>query len=320
MQLGDFLRQLRRSRRLTQARLGAEAGVSLVTLSRWETGVFQPRLAELEATLRALGATPAQWERALSLVEAPRAVTRLRDETEARRAELVELAGHAPAIGDLLRALRQRRGMTIERLAAELRVTPRSVRRWERSEAALPPERLEALCRLLEAALEERMALSQRRLWLWTPGQETPLSLEAVEQQCDRLAAQASRGETGLMELRLLCLEAQLWRQAAHHVAARRLLARVFTMHGLLLETSGRGREVQAYTERALELVLGAFAPERWWWNAVHATGFVLVPHLGARRDRHRVEYLRRWLSRAYALCQEYGLSTEGADALARPF
>src|SRR5262249_47243270 len=149
MQLGEFLRQLRRSRRLTLSQLGATAGVSLNTLSRWETGAFQPRLAELEAALRALGAAPAQWERALSLMEAPRAVARLREEAQERQADLVELAGHAPTFGDLLRAMRLRRRMTVEQVATGLGVAPRSVRRWEGSEALLPAERLDDLCRLL---------------------------------------------------------------------------------------------------------------------------------------------------------------------------
>src|SRR5215470_7842348 len=146
MQLGDYLRQLRRSQRLTLAQLGVSAGVSLTTLSRWETGAFQPRLSELEAALRALGASSGQWERALSLVEAPRAVARLREEAQQRQADLVELAGYAPALGDL--------------------------------------------CCLLAVTPEERLALSQQRLWLWTPEWKAPLSLEAAEQQCDRLTGQ----------------------------------------------------------------------------------------------------------------------------------
>src|SRR5262249_17615781 len=128
MQPGDYLRQLRQSRRLTLAELSATAGVSVRTLSRWETGAFQPRLAELEAALRALGGDRAQWERALSLVEAPRAIARLREEAQKRKADLVGLAGHAPTTGDLLRAMRLRRGRTLEQVAAGLGVAPRSVR------------------------------------------------------------------------------------------------------------------------------------------------------------------------------------------------
>jgi transcriptional regulator with XRE-family HTH domain len=296
MQLGEYLRQLRRSQRLTLAQLSATADVSFKTLSRWETGTFQPRLAELEATLRALGADARQWEQALSLMEAPRAVVRLREEAQQHQADLVELAGHAPAIGDLLRAMRLRRRMTLEQAATGLRVTQRSVRRWEESEALLPEERLDDLCRLLQVTPEERLTLSQQRLWLWTPVWERPLSLEAAEQQCDRLTGQMFQGDMALMDLRLLCLEAQLWAQATRSEAVRRVLARAFTTHAQYLLLTGRSREVQAYSERALDLLVGTFAPQDWWFLAIHATGAVMVPHLGALRNRRRVEYLRRWL------------------------
>jgi transcriptional regulator with XRE-family HTH domain len=300
MQLGDYLRQLRRSHRFTLAQLSATAGVSLNTLSRWETGAFQPRLAELEAALRALGVTSSQWEWALSLVEAPRAVARLRAKAQEQRSDLVELAGHAPSRGDLLRTLRFRRRMTVEQVATGLGVAPRSVRRWEEAEAALPEDRLDDLCRLLRVTPEERLALSQRRLGLWTPGREGPLSLEAAEQQCTHLVAKMDHGETALMDLHLLCLEAQLWPQAARSAGAQRVLALAFTTHAQYLEISGRGGEVQAYSDRALDLLVGKFAPEPWWFNAIHATGFVMLPHQAALqaalRNRRRVEYLRSWL------------------------
>ncbi len=315
MQLGDYLRQLRRSQRLTLAQLSANAGVSLNTLSRWETGAFQPRLAELEAALRALGAVPAQWEQALAMVEAPRAVARLREEAQERQAEMVELAGHAPTTGDLLRAMRLRRRLTMEQVARGLGVAPRSVRRWEGAEGALPEERLDDICLLLGVTPEERLALSQQRLWLWTPEWKEPLSLEAVEQQCDRLVAQMHAGEMALMDLRLLCLEAQLWPLVARSEAARRVLARVFTTHAQYLEGTGRGLEVQVYSDRALDLVVGTFAPESWWFSAIHATGFVLVPHLaGARRNRRRVEYLRRWLDCTDDPTWQSGLYRDMAD------
>jgi transcriptional regulator with XRE-family HTH domain len=314
MQLGEYLRQLRRSQRSTLTQLSANAGVSLHTLSRWETGAFQPRLAELEATLKALGASSGQREHALRLMEAPRAVARLREEAQERQADLVELAGHAPTFGDLLRAMRLRRRMTVEQVATGLGVAPRSVRRWEGSEAFLPEERLDDLCRLLGVMPEERLALSQQRLRLWTPEWERPLSLEAVQQQCYRLVAQMSQGDTALMDLRLLCLEAQLWPRMAHSEAAQRALARVFTTHAQYLLLTGRSGEVQAYSDRALNLVVGRFAPEHWWFLAAHATGAVLALHQGALRNRRRVEYLRRWLDCTNHLVWQTGLYRDMAQ------
>src|SRR5262249_503654 len=43
-------------------------------------------------------------------------------------------------------------------------------------------------------------------------------------------------------------------------------------------------------------LIVGKSAPESWWFNAIHATGFVMLPHMAELRNRRRVEYLRRWL------------------------
>lgn len=290
MQLGDYLRQLRRSQRFTLAQLSASAGVSLNTLSRWETGTFQPRLAELDATLRALNADSGQRERALALMDAPRAVARLREEAQERQPELVDLAGHTPAIGDLLRAIRLRQGWTIKQVADGLGVAPRSVRRWESSEAALPEERLDDLCRLLALAPEERLALSQQRLWLWNSVWDRPLSPEEALQQCERLIGQMQQADTALMDLHLLCLEAQLWPLATRSAAARRVLARVFITHAQYLLIKGRAKEVRAYSDRAVEMVVGIFPQEDWWFLAVHATGVVLPLH-------RRVEYLRRWLT-----------------------
>ena len=182
-------------------------------------------------------------------------------------------------------------------MAAALGMAPRSVRRWERSEAAVPEERLDALCRLLSVTAAERLSLSQRRLWLGETEWEKPLSLEAAEQQCERLFEQAHRGDSALIDLRLLSLEAQLWPQAARSAAARRVLAYAFTTHAQYLLLTGRRGEVAPYSDRAMELVVGQCAPERWWFRAVHATGAVMTPYLdGGLRHRHRIEFLRRWL------------------------
>jgi len=109
-------------------------------------------------------------------------------------------------------------------------------------------------------------------------------------------------------------MEAQLWSQATRSEAARRVLARAFTTHAQYLEGTGRSREVQAYSDRALDLLVGKFAPEPWWYSAVHATGYVLVPHLGALRHRRRVDYLRHWLDFTPLPLWQTGLYRDMAD------
>src|SRR5579871_6714188 len=111
--IGPFLLDLRRARQMSLGQLAARAHVAASTLSRWETGAYQPRLPELEAVLTALCASPEQRERALGLLDAPRGVQRLRVEAEEVAAE----RGDDPVVpicgGDLLRALRKRRGLSL---------------------------------------------------------------------------------------------------------------------------------------------------------------------------------------------------------------
>ena len=54
--LGQYLRQLRKARGLTLEQAAEAAGLSRSAVNRWETGVNQPRLPELNALLGALGA------------------------------------------------------------------------------------------------------------------------------------------------------------------------------------------------------------------------------------------------------------------------
>jgi len=98
-------------------------------------------------------------------------------------------------LGDLLRALRRRRGRTPEQVAPVLGVHASTVRRWESSEVAVPPGRLDDLCRALGASSSERAALASQRLRLGMPGEDAPLLPEAAEQQCRQLIERAEGGE-----------------------------------------------------------------------------------------------------------------------------
>jgi transcriptional regulator with XRE-family HTH domain len=77
-QIGVFIRELRQAQQISLGRLAERAAVAKSTLSRWEAGVFQPRLPELEAVLAALQVSPVQREQAIARVQAPRAVEQLR--------------------------------------------------------------------------------------------------------------------------------------------------------------------------------------------------------------------------------------------------
>jgi transcriptional regulator with XRE-family HTH domain len=317
--LGEFLRQLRKTQRLTLAQAGERAGVSFVTLSRWETGQFQPRLPELEAVLAALGVTPYQRTQALALIDAPRAIAQLREEAQERLPDLVEIAGHAPAIGDLLRAMRLRRRLGLEQVAASLRVHPTTVRRWEGSEVAVPEERLPELCRLLGAEEEERQSLSARRLQLWMPGGAGRPSRDTLEEQIERLKDAIRSGHHLLMDLRLMTLEAQLWPMAARDSRARHLLACAYALHGEALDIWGRQAEIRSYATHTLDMAAAEHAPDlETLYHGAHSAAVCLSPGPLGREYERRVVYMRRWLTYFEAPVFQTGIYRDMAEWFCR--
>ncbi len=111
------------------------------TLSRWESGTTTPRVYELEAVLDALQAKEQERLQAWQLLQAPRAAPLA---AGAERGDS-PLEGAAPIGGELLRAMRTRRGGTLEQVALHLGVTISTVSRWERSESWSSAEHLARL-------------------------------------------------------------------------------------------------------------------------------------------------------------------------------
>jgi transcriptional regulator with XRE-family HTH domain len=294
--IGLFLRELRSSRQISLGRLAEKAAVGKSTLSQWETGVYQPDLPTLEAVLKALSVSAAQRERALTLIQAPRAVRQAQDALGAQAAALGIDDLPIPTPGELLRAMRHRRRLSLEQVAAQLGVRPSTVSRWEQMKATPPPDRREALFDLLRAHPEERAVLVDQRLLRAAALDGSDASLEALEYQCNLLEEQVNRGQKALMDLRFLTAEAKVWPRAARSQAARRLLARFYALHGMWLSIWGRMAEAGRYAERALELVVHEFQPERFWLEAVQRSAMAAV-HAGPRmRPQRGVERVQLWL------------------------
>ena len=149
--VGELLKAWRKRKKLTCDHLSHRSGISRTTLTRWEAGQTQPRMAELEAVLTALEVSFAQRQEAFAHIEAPRAVQRLR-----------EVAGASPPVrGDLLRAMRLRQGWTQQETAARSGIAQGTLARWERSEDWPSSERLHTLCFALNAQEVELVALTQ---------------------------------------------------------------------------------------------------------------------------------------------------------------
>jgi transcriptional regulator with XRE-family HTH domain len=250
-ELGACLKQWRTGKGLTLDQAAARAGVSKRTLLRWEAGKTLPRLPELEAVLAALGVAGARRRHALSRIEAPRAARLLRRESEldARGQEL----GTLPMGGDLLRAMRLRRGRTLEEVAQSIGVRASVISRWERSEMWPETAHLHAFCYTLGAREEELMALLQGRFLLSEGRRHT---VEEIEQRFERFRrAPFTVQRLALMDLEFFALAAAIWPLAERQEAFRALLGRVHVRYADFLFGQNRFSECDSIATRAQDLL-----------------------------------------------------------------
>lgn len=317
--LGKALRAARSARKLNQGQLAFRAGVSPITLSRWETGHFRPRLPELEAILTALDATSQERASILALVDAPRAVTKIRTETKAALDETVQ----APVIGDLWRAMRLRRGLSLEDVAHALQVSSRTIRRWENAQTAVPEERIGDLCHLLKAEPEERAALQQHRILLWTPDHGRLPSVEALEARLLWIRDLLRSGDSRLTDLYLMTLKAQLWPLRSSQQALR-LLAHAHLVHSEFREVRGRHGEALPMATHALQILMEDERPDRpLLADALHSLGVSSGVDGRTRFDRFKSTIYRwqsfsadtSWLNGLYRDAVEAALEANEIDA-----
>jgi transcriptional regulator with XRE-family HTH domain len=259
-----LLRTLRRGRHLTIDQAAHQAGIHRATLDRWEKGRVQPRLPELRVLLGALGASPQHRRQALTLVDAPRAQALVRLD----RARSAERAGFGPLPhgGDLLRAMRLRRGWSLGEIAAHLGVTSMTIRRWEAMETWPSAQQLHRLCYALEAKVEEMLALTCGQFARTPPRTSTGTvtgtagtvgaTAKALAQRLGQFVWTIFNPPFGLKDLELLTLEAEAWTLAARSSAAGiPLLAKVYYQSSRYLSYRGRLSEAVATAERYFDLV-----------------------------------------------------------------
>jgi transcriptional regulator with XRE-family HTH domain len=289
--IGQFLRQQRKARKLTLEQTARAAGIARVTLNRWETGTNQPRLAELEAVLKALETDARQRRKALALMDAPRGKTLVREEVN-RIAAQVDL-GPMPHAGTLLQAMRRRRGLSFEAVAHRMGVTSLTIRRWEKAEIWPSVDRLHALCYTLEAQEEEVIALTCGRFAELPTGES--VSQEVLRERLDVLWGLDPY--TPLADLHWLTLEAQLWPHAARDVSGRHLLAEAYATHADHLSARAEWKAMGDYAERALDLMPAKAAREPFWIKAGVAAAHFEVHGRARPCPRRGVEMLSHWLS-----------------------
>lgn len=290
--LGTFIRERRIAEKMTLRRLAALAGVSPSALCKWETDSVQPRIPELDTVLDALGCSELSRRQAYSYINAPRAVARLRKDVPTQE------DAWFPSSGDLLRSLRLRRHLSLEQAAVVLNVQPSTISRWETSRSIVSETHLDAYCRILSVEAEEQQALKTLFLDL-PPSQDTSPSLEEMEFQLERLQKDVMAGESRLMELRFLSLEALLWHLTTNRSSVQRLLTITYTWHAQWLHWQERLPEAGQMANRTLRLVEEWDHPESYWSRAVYIYAAYLASSMKRSALLRSTQLIQDWLPAA---------------------
>ena len=319
---GHYLRELRQSRRLSQTGAARMAGIGRVTLNRWERDLQQPRVFDLQLFLDALGATPAERQHAFALLATPQA----RAQTRETLAQLGERRGIGPLPhgGDLLRALRLRRGFSREEAARAVGVTARTLQRWEKADAWPSPALLQSLCYALGARPEELRALmGANAARPEVADGDLNERLETLRAWAFRLHAfTKDRDVDALKELGFWALEAELWPLAARRDEARCLLSQVYAFRANHLARYERWAESATYADRALGLLPRDQSPDESHLIAGLALAKAEVYRGPRPMPARGVEVLKHWLGtasapayRAWMLSDMASYLTLGGDA-----
>jgi len=286
-----FLCAQRHQRKLSQIEMARRAQISERTLRYWEAGTSYPGRWELESILTVLELTPQERVYALGLLPTPRGISLSRQESQASVMPSVDL-GPMPMLGDLLQAMRLRRGLTQSQMAAALKIARTTILRWETTETLPSEENLERICALLEAYPDEHKALSGRRIQV---GKETSQhSLEDLTIQVDTLDAQGTSLQTPLIDLRALTLKRYLWPLANRSLEAAHLLARVQLVHSSWLMLHERQAEAEICIQRSLNTLRGYKASRPFWQAAVNIAALVAHERKGGNLASIRV--IKQWL------------------------
>ena len=234
-------------------------------------------MAELEAVLAALEVSAAQREEALARVAAPRAVDRLRETPRAG----------PPLRGDLLRALRMRRGWTQQETAGRTGIAQSTLARWERSEDWPAAGRLHALCYALDARGAELIALT-----LGLVGADPPLGA-TLDREAARDSAAHSMLQSSLPDLEFLALEAQLWHLSQRDEAAKMELSYTYGCHARFLVEHRRFAEAAMYVERIQELAHYGYRDDIGWSAAIIAEARIAGEGRRMSSPKRSLEILR---------------------------
>ena len=241
MSFSEALIQIRTRHGLSRQEWAARSGITRTTLWRWESGKVMPRKVELESALNCLNL--ARHERQ----EVLRTWSSNRSEPVAQAAFPSELP--LTHRGDMLVALRMRKGWT-QSEAAERSGVPRvTLTKWENLVSWPSPERLHTLCYCYDASEEELLALTAP----WTNEGEQETDLHGLIRQVEALDFREYTAD-GLQQLRLA---GQLGKFPADAEIVA-LLTRVYTAYINYLINRLQFKESRIYLKRLAELPLAS--------------------------------------------------------------
>lgn len=289
---------------MTIRRLAQLAGIHPSTLSRWEAGFVRPSLYEFDALMNALGASDIERRCALEWIDAPRALSRLHAAQPAPAGS--QAKPHIPLPGDLLRAMRQRRGWTLEQTAKQMHISVATLYRWEHSEAWPSEEQLHQLCALLQAHFQEQVALSAGRLHFHPEIQAFPSRPEELEELMRQIIFAEIAVDRALADLYFLSLERFLWRLSQRSEAGRRLLIDAYVCHCRHLLQDARLIDAQTPATRAMHLIGGWENPRAHWLWIVHAAAKGTAEKRAQPYPTAGIRILQDWLPLAAATALQY--------------
>ncbi|RYG55952.1 XRE family transcriptional regulator, partial [bacterium] len=263
-----------------------------MTLNRWENNHHQPRVADLESLLLTLSASQEQRQQALALLGTPPAQAQIRSIiVQIDKQKNIGPLSHG---GDLLRAMRTRRGLSREETAKRVGVTTRTLRRWEKAEVWPSPTHLQTLCYVLQARTEEMVALTTSHLS--SQSGEGNYSLNELIERGTALCHYPGSMPEALNDLHFMTLEAQLWPLAARSEAGAQFLAKVYSCHAHQLSCYERFSEIGHYAHLALDLWSPNGTPDVFQAMAGIAAARAAVYSGGRHTPERGLAVLKHWL------------------------
>jgi transcriptional regulator with XRE-family HTH domain len=225
-------------------------------------------------------------------MEAPRAFRQIRQEV--RQAAEQRGIPALPHGGDLLHALRMRRGWSLDEAAQRVQVTGGTLRRWEKLEVWPSIEQLHRLCYALGAHEEEVVALTVGRFSQKPSPQKT--SVEALQERLEHLHTLEDE-RYPLFELEYLQLKADAWPLAMRSVAGKQMLIAVSASHAQGLSFRERLTEAGTVADQTLDLMADRLKPERSWIYPVMVSARASVSRGEHPAPKRGLERLRSWFS-----------------------